>query len=159
MATIKYNGMELDEVTEPQIFDPPRTMLVWVDCSGHVEDNVKKAEVVAILPRTALKYPIITEDDGGYEHGAFIPKKPAPRRATNRELAKWLAQGNGEWCNCIGDSSRAAIEWWYDQGHSETKANNVFVRKWDDTEWHSPDVEYMGITEVKTYEDVVKREG
>ena len=118
---------------------------MWGDCSGHVEDYVKKAEVVAILPRTALKYPIITEDDDGYEHGAFIPEKPAPRSATNRELAKWLAQGNGEWCNCIGDNSRAAIEWWYDQGHSETKANNVFVRKREDTEWHEPTVDYMDI--------------
>lgn len=38
---------------------------------------------------------------------------------------------------------------WYDQGHSETKANNVFVRKWDDEDWHTPDVEYMGIEEDK----------
>lgn len=28
MATINYNGMELEEVTTPQIFDPPIEMVV-----------------------------------------------------------------------------------------------------------------------------------
>lgn len=152
MATINYNGMELEEITEPQIFDPPKTMLVWGDCSGHVEDHVKKAEVVAILPRTALKYPIITEDDDGYEHGAFIPEKPAPRRATNRELAKWLAQGNGEWgISKFGFIEKAEIGWFYDTGYEkQTLQSELRVRKWDDTEWHDPTVDYMGIEDKET---------
>ena len=171
MDKIAYNGMELDEVTEPQIFDPPRTMLVWGDCSGHVEDHIKKAEVVAILPRTALKYPIITEDDDGYEHGAFIPEKPAPRMVPNRELAKWLAQGNGEVLSLMPTTNGhprevVTTDWYYFSGDDSKTVDYGFegqrckgVRKWDDEEWHTPDVEYMGITEVKTYEDVVKREG
>lgn len=144
MAKINYNGIELEEVTEPQIFNPPKKMLVW----NNTMDYAVSSMIVAIVERIdglcAMCY-----DGESYPHCAFIPEKPAPRMATNRELARWLAQGNGEWCNCIGDSSRAAIEWWYDQGHSETKANNVFVRKWDDTEWHTPDVEYMSIEEDK----------
>lgn len=149
MDKIAYNGMELDEVTEPQIFDPPRTMLVWGDCSGHVEDHVKKAEVVAILPRTALKYPIITEDDDGYEHGAFIPEKPAPRMATNRELARWLAQGNGELADKTDNhklSYNCNYAYIIDRSE-EFVSDSIEVRKWDDTEWHAPDVEYMGITD------------
>ena len=148
MATIKYNGMELEEVTEPQIFDPPKTMLVWGDCSGHVEDHVKKAEVVAILPRTALKYPVITEDDDGYEHGAFVPEKPAPRRATNRELAKWLAQGNGEYIDMkVSRNDMHIIGLFsYCDGASITELpDGIKVRKWDDTEWHEPTVDYMGL--------------
>lgn len=142
MATIKYNGMELEEVTEPQIFDPTRRCVVWDD------DSLSPCEqdVIAIFPDSAkLKMKVIDSNLYRYHHCAILPENLAPRIATNRELAKWLAQGNGEWCNCIGDSSRAAIEWWYDQGHSETKANNVFVRKWDDTEWHEPTVDYMEI--------------
>lgn len=26
---MKYKGIELKEVTEPQLFDPPKKMLVW----------------------------------------------------------------------------------------------------------------------------------
>lgn len=159
MAKIAYNGMELDEVTEPQIFDPPKTMLVWGDCSGHVEDHVKKAEVVAILPRTALKYPIITEDDDGYEHGAFIPEKPAPRMATNRELARWLAQGNGDALVLMQMTNRLSREVVTTASHYFSGKDNEAVsygyngqhckgvRKWDDEDWHAPDVEYMGITD------------
>ena len=154
MAKIAYNGMEkLEEITETKVFDEPHDMFVWNN-----SDNVPtRRSVCAIIPYRHAGSVITT--NGAYEHCAEIPEKPAPRMATNRELARWLAQGNGEWCNCIGDSSRASIEWWYDQGHSEKKGDHVFVRKWDDEEWHTPDVEYMGITEVKTYEDVVKREG
>lgn len=149
MAKINYNGMELEEVTKPQIFDQPKKCVVW-DFGDPARGFVEKY-VVAILKdynRDTMR-PIIAYDGTLWNHCAILPEKPAPRIATNRELARWLAQGNGEWCNCIGDSSRAAIEWWYDHGHSETKAKNVFVRKWDDTEWHEPDVEYMSIEEDK----------
>ena len=150
MAKINYNGIELEEVTEPQIFDPPKKCVVF---DSYEEEKSVIRNVVAVLPASFNKgvgmQSVITEEKQYWKHCAILPEKPAPRMATNRELARWLAQGNGEWCNCIGDISRAAIEWWYDQGHSETKANNVFVRKWEDTEWHTPDVEYMSIEEEK----------
>ena len=49
MATINYNGMELEEVTETQIFDPPRRCVVWDD------DSLSPSEsyVIAIFPESA----------------------------------------------------------------------------------------------------------
>lgn len=67
------------------------------------------------------------------------------RRVTNRELAKWLAQGNGEWgISKFGVIEKAEIGWFYDTGYEEqTLQSELRVRKWDDTEWHDPTVDYM----------------
>lgn len=106
-----------------------------------------------------------------FDYCALLPEKPAPRRATNRELAKWLAQGNVEVLTLMQTANRNSREmvetaWRYFSGECNEEVDYGFegqrckgVRKWNDAEWHTPDVEYMGITEVKTYEDVVKREG
>ena len=63
-----------------------------------------------------------------------------PRRATNRELAKWLAKGNGE----------KTEDAYNKQSHSYIVDNylvndKIKIRKWEDTEWHEPTVDYMGI--------------
>jgi len=96
MAKINYNGIELEEVTEPQIFDPPK-LCVCSDDDG----NVCEWYVSAILPQSSKRtYRIIANTKNGENaiarHCAILPEKPAPRMATNRELARWLAQGNGE---------------------------------------------------------------
>ena len=160
MATIKYNGMELEEqiYSEPTIINDSREAIVWNDYA-----NKDRALVYSYDPRS--DYPVRSNNDNIWKHFAFIPEKPAPRRATNRELAKWLAQGYGEWKyehepDSKLDSNFASINYHYeDSSACNFVSTKTKVRKWDDTEWHTPDVEYMGITEEKTYEDVVKREG
>lgn len=71
------------------------------------------------------------------------PKKSKP--VTNRELARWLAKGNGEYYkdNCDGWESHRCIEYQYDQDN--LPVSNVMVRKWEDEEWHLPTREYMGL--------------
>lgn len=159
MATIKYNGMELEEqiYSEPTIINDSREAIVWNDYA-----NKDRVIVLSYDPRS--DYPVRSNNDRIWKHFAFIPEKPAPRRATNRELAKWLAQGNGEFTQGVEDSrgggpfTKTSLYYSADLSN-EFVTDEVRVRKWDDTEWHTPDVEYMGITEEKTYEDVVKREG
>ena len=132
---MKYKGIELEEVTEPQIFNPPKPMMVW--------DSDEKypcvLNVCAIVNREDFR--VITERSA-WRHCAEIPK---PKNITNRELAKWLAQGNGEMRKdtCI---STAYSFLFYDN----SLANNpvcayIEVRKWDDTEWHKPTREYLGL--------------
>lgn len=145
MATINYNGMKLEEITEPQIFDPPQEMLVW-DFESCSSNAISKKKVLAIFPNR-MEYrlkeikPILATDGTKWN---FCANVPAPRRATNRELSKWLAQGNGE----LKCASLFAVKITIDYG---TKCDNdpchesYKVRKWDDTEWHEPDVDYMGI--------------
>lgn len=152
MAKINYNGMELEEVTEPQIFVPPREMFVW-DFESCSSNAISKKKVLAIFPnkkeyrRNEIK-PVLATDGTKWN---FCANVPAPRRATNRELAKWLAQGKGEWgISKFGVIEKAEIGWFYDTGYEkQTLQSEMRVRKWDDNEWHMPDVEYMSIEEDK----------
>lgn len=141
MATIKYNGMELEEVTEPQIFDPPRKCVVQTANDEPVEELV-----IAILAKSSGQaFPVMSRGWRAYEHCALLPEKPTPRRATRRELSKWLAQGNGELK--LGRSSEPTTDMWRytENKENEDVGKGVFVRTWDDTEWHEPTVDYMGI--------------
>ena len=138
MATINYNGMELEEVTTPQIFDPPQEMLV-IDEDG---DKPIKKKVAAILA-TGYCHNVVATDETFWQRCFRIPDSPKPRRATNRELSRWLAQGNGE---CLGSQDDADTAWNYQQECSDTDVREVAkVRKWNDTEWHEPTVDYMGL--------------
>lgn len=142
MATIKYNGVEIQSITECKVFEEPREMLVWnTSYDGPIEKMV-----CAIIPYRH-EGSVITIG-GAFEYCAEIPKKPEPRRATNRELAKWLAQGKGEWRYGDSDRVHANIGFGYDcNKQHEIVDKNVKICKWDDTEWHEPDVEYIGLEE------------
>lgn len=66
-----YLGYELDIVTEPQIFNPPKKMLVW-----DFVDDIEIKEVWAIAPReTNYRTPVHCTMFGEcFEHCAEIPK-------------------------------------------------------------------------------------
>lgn len=70
-----------------------------------------------------------------------LPDPPKPRRATNRELSRWLAHGNGE---CLGSQDDADTAWNYPQECSDIELREgAKVRKWEDIEWHEPTVDYL----------------
>lgn len=137
---MEYNGIKLTEVTESQIIDPPRKMLVWDYDPG----ILLKADVIAIVNGTYSGYPVITKT-GNFLHCAEIPEEPKPRRATNRELSKWLAKGHGEYSNTVCcTTSYITYEYLLDSAESKV-SDNILVRKWDDADWHEPTVDYMCI--------------
>lgn len=141
MATINYNGMELEEVTKPQIFDPPKKCVVWNDDTSPNERNV-----LAVLPKESYRVMAEFVSNGviQYQHCALLPDPPKPRRATNRELARWLIEGNAQIKH--SDSDMVYVGWNYKEFEDDLPcSNDVLVRKWSDTEWHEPDVEYMGL--------------
>ena len=128
---MNYNGVEVKEVTEPQLFDPPKKMLVW--------DNYDKVEldVYAIVSRK--DFPVICVNST-WQHCAEIPESK-PKSVTYRELARWLAEGHGEvkGTNYVCTNLSYAID-------SENDIPKIFsIRKWDDTEWHKPTREYLGL--------------
>ena len=131
---MKYKGIELTEVTEPQLFNPPKKMLVW----GRYK-NITELDVYAIVGRK--DFPVICENST-WRHCAEIPKVPELELVTYRELASWLAEGNGEvmWDNNV-------LSNWNYSTDEESKAldESFSVRKWDDTEWHKPTREYLGL--------------
>lgn len=135
---MKYKGIELKEFTseKPVIFDQPRKMLVW----NYDDETPTEVEVLAFIPNRRHK---AIEQRTVYIHCAEIPEVMC-RRATNRELAKWLVLGNGQYKT--GGSPRLWTEHPYDIGYDdEACPNTIKVRKWDDTEWHEPTREYLGL--------------
>lgn len=133
---MKYKGIELKEITTSQIFDPPKEMLVW----NYVDSTPFKVTVHAIV--ASKTFPVIAKE-GDYQYCAEIPEELKPRRATNRELSKWLAKGHGEYTN-TGCSAASYYAYLFDSEETEV-GYNILVRKWDDVDWHEPTVDYMGI--------------
>ena len=131
---MKYKGIELKEVTEPQIFDPPKKMLVW----WHYE-RINELDVYAITSRK--DFPVICENST-WKHCAEIPEVLESKLATYRELARWLSEGNGE----VMCSETICSNWNYSNDEENKYLDESFtVRKWDDTEWHKPTREYLGL--------------
>lgn len=131
---MKYKGIELEEVTEPQLFTPPKKMLVWDNCS-----NIVELDVYAIVSREDFR--VICEIST-WQHCAEIPSVTESKLVTYRELAHWLAEGNGEvmWANNV------LSNWNYSTDEeSEALDESLSVRKWADTEWHKPTREYLGL--------------
>lgn len=152
MATINYNGMELEEVTEPQVFDPPKKCVVF---DSYYEKMSIIRNVVAVLPASFNECggSVITEEKQYWKHCALLPNPPKPRRATNRELSRWLAQGNGEWKleGPVSEEDQCSSDYVYLEINENYKLDcDILVRKWDDTEWHEPDVFYMEIEKENT---------
>lgn len=135
---MKYNGKELKEITASQIFAEPKKMLVWHD--DYVENNsVPMIDTVYAVVKVENHYVAVTWGHN-MEHCAEIPKA---RRATNRELSKWLAQGNGEYSSilCCRVSS-TTYSYSLDTATCELN-ENILVRKWSDDDWHEPTADYM----------------
>lgn len=133
-----YKGIELKEFEseKPVLFDPPKLMLVW----NNGDDEPATEQVFAFIPNRC--YPVIATNDN-LGHCAEIPEV-LYRRATNRELAKWIAHGNGQ-IHCSG-GIRTWIEHNYDIGRDNDACPNIIkVRKWGDQEWHEPTREYLGL--------------
>ena len=132
---MKYYGIELTEVTEPQIFDPPKEMLVWDN------ENTTPIElpVLAIVKRKGNR---VVSENTMWRHCAEIPEA---KLATFRELSKWLAKGNGELRFC--DTSTTCYTYLtYQLNNANTFVGSDYkVRRLDDTEWHQPTREYLGL--------------
>ena len=130
---MEYKGIELKEITEPQIFNPPKKMLVWDSFS------IVETKVYAIVSRK--DFPVIC-GNSNWRHCAEIPKVTELELVTYRELARWLAEGNGEvmWANNV-------LSNWNYSTDEESKAldESFSVRKWGDTQWHKPTREYLGL--------------
>ena len=134
---MKYKGIELKEITKPQVFDPPKEMLVWD--TGSISPF--KSEVCAIV-KCRNTYLVITTNLVNYYHCAEIPEEAKPRRATNKELANWLITGMGEKSEDVW--SFQVHPYLSEQANVEV-GDKIKIRKWGDSEWHEPTVDYMGI--------------
>lgn len=137
---MKYKGNELQEFTtdKPIVFDPPKKMFVCDTAELLSDCNIDY--VYAYIP--AAEYPVKTSRNC-FSRCAEIPEDMKPRRATNRELAKWLAHGNGECKDARVGKVWLTYEYYANEEYDEC-SSYIKIRNWDD-EWHEPTVDYMGL--------------
>lgn len=97
MTTIKYKDMELEEFTsdKPMFIDPP---ISGVFATAELIP-VREGKLFTFDPR--FYQPYTDEENRRWNHFFVLPKTPKSRRATYRELSKWLAKGNGEFALSI----------------------------------------------------------
>lgn len=110
-------------------------------------------------PSSNRSLPFINEDDECmYKFFYHDPKwnRVAPhynRRATNRELALWLAQGNGEACYFNKVTPTACFtEFRYHPDYADDlvstrRTSRLMVRRWHDIKWNAPTIDYLGLEE------------
>lgn len=103
------------------------------------------------LPCDGLKTEMV-----GYVNGKWVSKNGIkwlyvypvafnkPKRMTNRQLAMWLAKGNGQWRYM--DTDVILVETKFNYGarcdNVELKGN-IRVRKWDSEEWIEPTIDLL----------------
>ena len=134
---MKYKGIELKEFEseKPVLYDPPRKMLVW----DYDDEIPTEEDVIAFIPN---RYHKVIEQMSVSIHCAEIPDTGS-ELATNRELAKWLVLGNGQYKVSGG---RIWTEHHYEIGQDDDACSKfIKVRKWCDKEWHEPTREYLGL--------------
>ncbi len=143
---MKYNGVELVKITEPQIFDPPQKMVVWDSQCSKVEERVVSAVVKDAKGDTwAVAIPGFV--GGILEYWAYcakVPEELKPRRATWKELAYWLMDGKG----LVVDESTSRVDTgvFFNRVDLDAEVSDTLkVMRRDDTDWHEPDVKYMGL--------------
>lgn len=79
----------------------------------------------------------------------YVVEEPTEGRCTYKELARWVAKGEGVWTWGGTTSAQSVfteltfIEYDWDE---PVPKNAYLIRKWDDTGWHEPTKEYMGIS-------------
>lgn len=106
--------------------------------------EIAERDVLAILPAVgnSMCQVISYQPSVGYYYNTCCAKIPQ-KRATNRELSEWCAKGKGEECS---ENRIVANEHIYIIGEENVPVPaRITVRKWEDTDWHEPTKDYLGI--------------
>lgn len=87
------------------------------------------------------------DDSTGYEW-TFVYYDPSYVKVdkgsvvTERDLAKWLARGKGEWTKSSSFDSSTSFKYLKEYGNYPIDGR-ILIRRWDDEEWVKPSKEYM----------------
>lgn len=137
MAENLLTVMALEEA-DPSTFKEPHKMYVWYD--NRLDAVVRN--VVSSYMRDGKRSWVYELDNGALSsapHAAEIPTHK-PNTTTNRELASWCAEGNGQTMNhgtCYNFHTYSA------KLDNSPVSDDVLVRRWADNGWHKPTREYL----------------
>ena len=138
---MKYKGIELKEITTPQIVDPPKQMLVWSEEMVKMNNKEPYKETVYAVVKLGTHYVAITSSYQ-WEFCAEIPEEPKPRMAFNLELSEWCAKGKGQ----VWFENKISTTYTYNMGLDDGVVPYfIKVRKWGDNDWHEAISDYLEI--------------
>lgn len=134
---MKYNGIELEPITEQQLFIPPRRMVVW-----DRDSSTPRIELVCAITMRKI-YRVITVESC-CDYCADIPEEPKPKRATYIQLIEWLAKGNGVYR--FSENAGIGMDISVADGSENTVLSpGMKIRLFGTTEWLEPTLENMGM--------------
>ena len=111
---------------------------VFSDCLrrvGETPSNCFEGTLVKIKKEAAG--PFNVAEGYGFQFFRPILFEEAEPLMTNRQLAEWLAKGNGEYS--YETSSLTFNYWQYSKGDEDKPVGDYFrIRRWRDTEWSKP---------------------
>lgn len=67
-------------------------------------------------------------------------EEPPEKRMTNRQIAEWLARGNGEYSRDAYDRAYAEYSYFKSESNNEVDSD-MKIRSWDSEEWVEPMVD------------------
>ena len=101
----------------------------------HVENN--NSSFVGEFDSVKSSYYFMTN---GISWNFLYPyEEPPKQRMTNRQLAEWLAKGNGEYRHV--DDSYTYSYYVYDNRYANNEVYDRVIRPWDSEEWVEPTVD------------------
>lgn len=136
---MQYKGKELKEANgkDYPLSNTPKNMLVWDDS----DDDPYEREVLGFFKGFWVIANSVGRGVIQWLHAAEIPTEEETL-LTNRELAKWLAQGNGEYTREEWNDVYATYTSYIKKEENKPVDDRRLIRKWDDEEWHKPTREY-----------------
>lgn len=147
MATVNFGGQTLVEFTSdvPVVFDKPINMYVTDDSDDFTGGIID--EIIVYDPRRVLK---AIGTHNAWRHCFSFLDKPEPRRATWLELAKWCLEGKGLVLDKLAQKIDTGVM--FKVVHQDKPVDNLIkIRKWGDTEWHEPTIDYMETKDETTH--------
>lgn len=109
---------------------------VFSDCLrrvGETPSNCFEGTLVKIKKEAAGPFNVAE----GYGFQLFRPILEEDERMTNRQLAEWVAKGNGEYS--FGQSSTAFCSYDYSRANEHDSVSaTTLIRRWKDTDWMKP---------------------
>lgn len=103
-----------------------------------ISDMAEDCDVLILMEiGEGCTYPFAGEpEDDAFQFFRPILEEEEPLM-TNRQLAEWLAKGNGE-CSCK-DSKQVFYSWPYSKDNEDKPVEDyIRIRRWRDTEWSKP---------------------
>lgn len=134
---MKYNGQELEPITKPQVFNPPKEMLVW-------DVEYKEPVIEPVCAITGSHHYQVVTCSTCYDYCAKIPKRE-PKRATKLQLTEWVAKGNGVWKFKNANQLCFAHDSCFEDDFHKYVDDDILILPFGTTEWLEPTLQNMGM--------------